>query len=223
MSFITEETGIASSRRSCPCRRPGYCRPCPCRRPGLRTPHQVPRKVGRIERKGLFCKASLTRLCRGKKKKILTLVRSRNNSTCVPGSARPRGMFFTMKKNLLIYVIIIGRFASPPTQVLDTWDIPATALRNQNRNRHDRTVSSPWLVPCHNIPHTRASSGLREAEAEAGKRAEAGEAEVLKASCLVLSPPPPENIPFHTVPPPAPLADVARRAFQKVRDHTHLP
>ena len=147
-----------------------------------------------------------------------------NRTTRLPsrGSARPRGMFLTKKKNLLIYVIILGRFASPPTQVLDTWDIPAKALRNPHRNRHDRTVSSPWLVPCHNIPHTRASSGLREAEAEAGKRAEPGEAEVLKASCLVLSPPP-ENIPFHTVSPPAPLAAVARRAFQKVRDHTRLP
>jgi len=113
------------------------------------------------------------------------------------------------------------------TQVLDTWDNAARTQRSHHRHRHDRTVSSPWtmdsgpwLVPCHNIQHTRASSGLREADAEAGKRAEPGEAEVLKASCLVLSPPPPENVKFHTVSPPAP---VARHVFQKVRDHTHLP
>ncbi len=101
--------------------------------------------------------------------------------------------------------------------MLDTWDNPARTQRNHHRRRHDRTVSSPWLVLCHSIPHTLASAGLREAEAEAGKRAEPGEAEVLKASCLVLSPHPPENVQFHTVSPPAPLAAVARRAFQRVR------
>ena len=127
------------------------------------------------------------------------------------------------KQNMFIHVIILGRFASPPTQELDTWDNPARTPRNHHRRRHDRTVSSPWLVLCHSIPHTLASAGLREAEAEAGKRGPPGEAEVLKASCLVLSPHPPENVQFHTVSPPAPLAAVARRAFQKVRDHTHLP